>query len=41
VNLRFLLGDHVEPGIALLAPLVALHVGAAGILVVQAIALAA
>ena len=41
MNLRFLLGDHVEPGIALLAPLGTLRVGAAGILVVQAIALAA
>ena len=41
VNLRFLLGDHVEPGIALLAPLGTLGVGAVGLLVVQSVALAA
>ena len=41
VNLRTLLGDHVEPGIALLAPLGTLGVGAPGILVVQTLALAA
>lgn len=41
VNLRFLLGDHVEPGLVLLAPLGTLGVGAIGLLVVQAIALAA
>ena len=41
VNLRTLLGDHVEPGIALLAPLGTLGVGAPGLLVVQTLALAA
>ena len=41
VNLRTLLGDHVEPGIALLAPLGTLGVAAPGILVVQTLALAA
>jgi uncharacterized membrane protein len=41
IVLRTLLGDHVEPGIALLAPLGALGVGAPGILVVQTLALAA
>ena len=41
INLRTLLGDHVEPGIALLAPLGTLGVGAPGILVVQTLALAA
>ena len=41
IVLRTLLGDHVEPGIALLAPLGTLGVGAAGILVVQTLALAA
>ena len=41
INLRTLLGDHVEPGIAVLAPLGALGIGAPGILVVQALALAA
>lgn len=41
VNLRTLLGDHVEPGIALLAPLGTLGVGAPGILVAQTLALAA
>jgi uncharacterized membrane protein len=41
VNLRTLLGDHVEPGIAVLAPLGTLGVGAPGILVVQTLALAA
>ena len=41
INLRTLLGDHVEPVIALLAPLGTLGVGAAGLLVVQTLALAA
>lgn len=41
VVLRTLLGDHVEPGIALLAPLGAVGVAAPGILVVQTLALAA
>ena len=41
IVLRTLLGDHVEPGIALLAPLGTLGVGAPGILVVQTLALAA
>jgi uncharacterized membrane protein len=41
IVLRTLLGDHVEPGIALLAPLGAFGVGAPGILVVQTLALAA
>ena len=41
INLRTLLGDHVEPGIVLLAPLGTLGVGAPGILVVQTLALAA
>lgn len=41
VNLRWLPGDHVEPGIALLAPLGTFGVGAPGILVVQAVALGA
>ena len=41
INLRTLLGDHVEPGIALLAPLGTLGVGAPGILLVQTLALAA
>jgi uncharacterized membrane protein len=41
VNLRTLLGDHVEPGIALLAPLGTLGIGAPGILVAQTLALAA
>jgi uncharacterized membrane protein len=41
IVLRTLLGDHVEPGIALLAPLGTLGVAAPGILVVQALALAA
>ena len=41
INLRTLLGDHVEPGIALLAPLGTLGVGAPGLLVVQTLALAA
>ena len=41
INLRTLLGDHVEPGIALLAPLGTLGVGAPGLLVVQSLALAA
>jgi hypothetical protein len=41
INLRTLLGDHVEPGIVLLAPLGTLGVGGAGILVVQTLALAA
>ena len=41
VNLRTLLGDHVEPGIALLAPLGTLGVGAPGLLIVQTLALAA
>ena len=41
IVLRTLLGDHVEPGIALLAPLGALGVGAPGILVAQSLALAA
>jgi uncharacterized membrane protein len=41
IVLRTLLGDHVEPGIALLAPLGTVGVGAPGILVVQTLALAA
>ena len=41
IVLRTLLGDHVEPGIALLAPLGTLGVGAPGILLVQTLALAA
>ena len=41
IVLRTLLGDHVEPGIALLAPLGTLGVGAPGILVAQTLALAA
>ena len=41
INLRTLLGDHVEPGIALLAPLGTVGVGAPGLLVVQTLALAA
>jgi uncharacterized membrane protein len=41
INLRTLLGDHVEPGIAVLAPLGTLGVGAPGLLVVQTLALAA
>ena len=41
INLRTLLGDHVEPGIALLAPLGTAGVGAPGLLVVQTLALAA
>ncbi|MBA2294971.1 MAG: DUF2079 domain-containing protein, partial [Actinobacteria bacterium] len=41
INLRTLLGDHVEPGIAVLAPLGTLGVGTPGILVVQTLALAA
>ncbi len=41
INLRFVLGDHVEPGLALLGPLGTLGVGAPGLLVVQALALAA
>lgn len=41
INLRTLLGDHVEPGIALLAPLGTLGVGTPGLLVVQTLALAA
>jgi uncharacterized membrane protein len=41
IVLRNLLGDHVEPGIALLAPLGALGLAAPGILVVQTLALAA
>ena len=41
INLRTLLGDHVEPGIALLAPLGTLGIGTPGILVVQTLALAA
>jgi uncharacterized membrane protein len=41
INLRTLLGDHVEPGLALLAPLGTLGVGAPGLLVVQTLALAA
>ena len=41
IVLRDLLGDHVEPGIALLAPLGAVGVGAPGLLVVQTLALAA
>ena len=40
INLRTLLGDHVEPGIAILAPLGTVGVGAQGILVVQTLALA-
>jgi uncharacterized membrane protein len=41
INLRTLLGDHVEPGIAVLAPLGTLGVAAPGLLVVQTLALAA
>ncbi len=41
VNGRFLLGDHVEPGLALLSPLGALGGIAIGLLVLQSIALAA
>lgn len=41
IVLRTLLGDHVEPGIGLLAPLGTLGVAAPGILVVQTLALAA
>ena len=41
INLRTLLGDHIEPGIAVLAPLGTLGVGAPGLLVVQTLALAA
>jgi uncharacterized membrane protein len=41
INLRTLLGDHVEPGIALLAPLGTIGAGAPGLLVVQTLALAA
>jgi uncharacterized membrane protein len=41
INLRTLLGDHVEPGLALLAPLGTLGIGAPGLLVVQTLALAA
>ena len=41
IVLRDLLGDHVEPGIALLAPLGTLGVAAPGIVVVQTLALAA
>ncbi len=41
VVLRTLLGDHVEPGIVLLAPLGTLGVAATGILVAQTLALAA
>ena len=41
IVLRTLLGDHVEPGIVLLAPLGTLDVGTAGILVAQTLALAA
>lgn len=41
INLRTLLGDHVEPGLVVLAPLGTLGVGAPGILVVQTLALAA
>jgi uncharacterized membrane protein len=40
VNGRFLLGDHVEPGLVLLAPLGALGVVPLGLLVLQSIALA-
>jgi uncharacterized membrane protein len=40
VDLRTMLGDHVEPGLALLAPLGAVDASAAGVLVVQALALA-
>jgi len=41
VVLRNLLGDHVEPGIALLAPLGTIGMAAPGILVAQTLALAA
>jgi uncharacterized membrane protein len=41
IVLRTLLGDHVEPGIALLAPLGTIGLAASGILVVQTLALAA
>jgi uncharacterized membrane protein len=41
IVLRTLLGDHVEPGIALLAPFGTVGVGAPGILVAQTLALAA
>lgn len=40
VNGRFLFGDHVEPALALLAPLGALGGAAVGLLVLQTIALA-
>jgi uncharacterized membrane protein len=40
LNGRFLLGDHVEPGLALLAPLGLVGGTAAGLLVVQSVALA-
>lgn len=40
VNGRFLLGDHVEPGLSLLAPLGVIDGTAAGLLVLQSIALA-
>ena len=41
IVLRTLLGDHVEPGIALLAPLGTIGMAAPGILLVQMLALAA
>ena len=40
VNGRFLFGDHVEPGLAVLAPLGALGGAAVGLLVLQSVALA-
>ena len=40
LNGRFLLGDHVEPGLALLAPLGVFGSAAVGLLVLQSIALA-
>lgn len=40
ITLRSMLGDHVEPGLALLAPLGTAGVAAPGLLVVQALALA-
>ena len=40
LNGRFLLGDHVEPGLAFLAPLGAVGGTSAGLLVLQSIALA-
>lgn len=41
INLRWLPGDHVEPTLALFAPLGTLGIGSAGLLVAQAVALGA